>query len=195
MDCKDPACAQAPNCKETNCADGVDNDGDGLVDCQDPDCDSCKEECANGTDDDGDGLIDCKDPDCSGTAVCQQCGPNGECCNGIDDNGDGRIDEGDVCHDLNGPCPTGAIQACDCYCGVHRKCKADHTWGPCIVDGDGSCAPAQVNSHSQCPSGVCDYGQCVWYGDGGQCHHHSDCPMPLVCDLGECVADGYTPCP
>jgi hypothetical protein len=26
---------------EVNCNDGIDNDGDGLVDCQDPDCPSC----------------------------------------------------------------------------------------------------------------------------------------------------------
>jgi len=45
--------------------------------------------CTNGVDDDGDGRIDCDDPDCSpfGTA------PDNECCNGLDDNGDGQVDE------------------------------------------------------------------------------------------------------
>jgi photosystem II stability/assembly factor-like uncharacterized protein len=34
------------------------------------------EYCANGTDDDGDGLSDCEDPDCNGTPVCSPSGPN-----------------------------------------------------------------------------------------------------------------------
>jgi len=75
---------------ETDCSDGYDNDGDGLIDCQDPDCrvdadhdghyvppcgDDCNdyranvhpglvENCRNGVDDDCNGLVDCADPDC-----------------------------------------------------------------------------------------------------------------------------------
>jgi hypothetical protein len=58
------------------CGDGIDNDGDGLIDCEDPDCDSdpfCAprpEQCNNGQDDDGDGLIDCEDPDCAAFVTC-----------------------------------------------------------------------------------------------------------------------------
>jgi hypothetical protein len=53
------------------CDDGIDNDGDGLTDCADPDCGAearCYEDstnCGNGKDDDNDGLIDCADPDCA----------------------------------------------------------------------------------------------------------------------------------
>ncbi|MBX3248478.1 MAG: hypothetical protein KF901_14980 [Myxococcales bacterium] len=51
------------------CANGVDDDADGLVDCDDPDCDGeCPETssvaCTNCRDDDGDGLVDHADPDC-----------------------------------------------------------------------------------------------------------------------------------
>ena len=51
------------------CDDGSDNDGDGLVDCDDPDCASAvtcrpREICGNCIDDDGDGLVDYEDPDC-----------------------------------------------------------------------------------------------------------------------------------
>ncbi|OUU23872.1 MAG: hypothetical protein CBC13_04620, partial [Planctomycetia bacterium TMED53] len=60
-----------------NCTNGTDDDGDGLVDCEDTDCDqdpACAappvENCTNGTDDDGDGLADCADPDCSGNPNC-----------------------------------------------------------------------------------------------------------------------------
>lgn len=51
------------------CADGADNDLDGLVDCLDPDCRGlCPEEgrvaCDNGADDDGDGRVDAADASC-----------------------------------------------------------------------------------------------------------------------------------
>ena len=59
------------------CDNGVDDDGDGLVDCEDPDCSaaancnpSITEICNNGIDDDGDGLVDCDDPDCSSASNC-----------------------------------------------------------------------------------------------------------------------------
>ncbi len=60
-----------------NCANGVDDDGDGLIDCEDADCDldpACiappVENCTNGTDDDGDGLADCLDSDCANDPSC-----------------------------------------------------------------------------------------------------------------------------
>jgi len=82
---------------ETNCSDAIDNDGDGLTDCNDSDCSglSCGPYgqvcsvgvcaclggtteliCSNGIDDDCDGLTDCNDSDCSGLS----CGPYGQVC-------------------------------------------------------------------------------------------------------------------
>ncbi len=59
------------------CNNGVDDDGDGAIDCADPDCvadpacvGSPIENCSNGVDDDGDGAIDCADPDCAGDPAC-----------------------------------------------------------------------------------------------------------------------------
>ncbi len=51
------------------CTDGIDNDNDGLIDCDDPDCNSigiiCESvACNDGIDNDGDGDIDCEDSDC-----------------------------------------------------------------------------------------------------------------------------------
>lgn len=58
---------------ESDCGDGVDNDLDGRVDCEDGDCwdiAGCIEDCISGADDDGDGLIDCADDDCFGLPGC-----------------------------------------------------------------------------------------------------------------------------
>jgi len=57
------------------CGDGIDNDGDGLVDLQDPGCSNAGDDnetdepapttqCNDGVDNDGDGVIDLSDPDC-----------------------------------------------------------------------------------------------------------------------------------
>ena len=68
------------------CDDGIDNDGDGLIDNDDSDCITLGPEiCDDGIDNDGDGLIDNDDSDC--TAL----GPE-DCDDGIDNDGDGLID-------------------------------------------------------------------------------------------------------
>ncbi len=55
---------------ESDCDDGLDDDGDGLVDCEDGDCaeaEHCEELiCDDGLDNEGDGLTDCEDDDCWG---------------------------------------------------------------------------------------------------------------------------------
>ena len=64
---------------ETQCNDGIDNDGDGAVDCLDSDCsessfcaqdDPEDEVCNDGIDNDGDGATDCVDIDCSNDVFC-----------------------------------------------------------------------------------------------------------------------------
>ena len=64
-------CSPGQDVVET-CGDGIDNDNDGLIDCDDPDCnadDRCPpgnmpEICGDGIDNDGDGNADCLDSDC-----------------------------------------------------------------------------------------------------------------------------------
>ncbi len=88
-----------------HCDDGLDNDEDGLWDCDDPDCgDSsyCNEaaedgSCSDGEDNDGDGLSDCDDPDCAETEDCAETSDvedpdSGECFDGLDNDGDGLYD-------------------------------------------------------------------------------------------------------
>jgi hypothetical protein len=108
---------------ESECSDGIDNDGDGLIDSADPDCSTGT--CTDGLDNDGDGWMDMDDPDCTsgidevgyGTTECNDGSDNdgdayidendpdcdsalddkeeyaAEICNGIDDDGDGLVDE------------------------------------------------------------------------------------------------------
>lgn len=67
--------------RETECSDGRDDDGDGLIDCADADCYDapiCRaggnEErndarCSDWIDNDGDGAVDCDDQDCQGPGI------------------------------------------------------------------------------------------------------------------------------
>ena len=65
-------------CPEASCTDGVDDNGDGLVDCDDPTCSidptcggsNVPEDCYTTGDEDNDGLADCDDSDCSGEQIC-----------------------------------------------------------------------------------------------------------------------------
>ncbi len=82
--------AEDPDCQKVmpeRCGNGIDDDGDGFIDDNDPDCVMGGEICTNGTDDDGDGLVDGLDPDCQ---------PGKEVCNNFtDDDGDGLTDSED----------------------------------------------------------------------------------------------------
>lgn len=76
---------------EALCDDGVDDDGDGALDCADDDCaddPSCVdvvEICDNGVDDDRDGDMDCMDADCSSAPSC----PSEDCIAPGDEDEDG----------------------------------------------------------------------------------------------------------
>ena len=88
---------------ERTCNDGMDDDNDGAIDCDDADCSldpSCEsmmgsnvEQCRNGIDDDGNGLTDCNDVEaCKTDSRCAGSMLELDCTNGIDDDGDGSID-------------------------------------------------------------------------------------------------------
>jgi hypothetical protein len=85
----------------TECSDGSDNDGDGLVDTADPDCTSASdpsehpERCGDGIDNDGDHLTDYpNDPGCTSREDTDEADPATlpACSNGMDDDGDGTAD-------------------------------------------------------------------------------------------------------
>lgn len=110
------SCSGNTQTPDENCTNMNDDDGDGHVDCQDPDCAShpdcapgqpAAEQCDNGLDDDGDGQVDCQDPDCATHPDCKPVQPAGERCeNGLDDDGDLIVD----CYDPD--------------CQAHPACNA-----------------------------------------------------------------------
>jgi hypothetical protein len=67
-------CSSDDKKKVEICNNGIDDDGDGFVDCDDFDCNESPlctfEICDNGIDDDGDGFIDCDDFDCDDFSGC-----------------------------------------------------------------------------------------------------------------------------
>jgi hypothetical protein len=105
-----------------DCLDGIDNDGDMLIDCKDPDCGDDNPECTGGDDDDSAG----DDDDDSGAGDDDSAGgpgPGNEICdNGIDDDGDGAAD----C--LDADC-TGQP-----HCGSAFTGATIGTEGPCAID-------------------------------------------------------------
>lgn len=94
------------------CADGEDNDEDGLVDCVDPDCDGIgccggagpedtDEACSDGCDNDGNGYTDCEDwscwkwnPDLTACKTDEKTDENTPetCSDGLDNNWNGFFD-------------------------------------------------------------------------------------------------------
>ncbi len=151
------------------CDDGVDNDGDGQVDCDDPDCDQfpdCfggNEDCFNGIDDDGDGLIDCDDViDCQAAPGCDY--GTGDCCT---DNGTPGCE-----NDLGEDC----VCAADPYC--------------CETAWDSICADVFENQcggtcggqlpESDCTNGVDDDNDGLTDCDDADCFLDPACLGPQI---------------
>jgi len=155
-----------------NCADGVDNDGNGLVDCKDPAC-SNTETCR--------GVTDGHPTDGSGTGggagngsggggghgTGGDCVPTGpEVCDGKDNDCDGLADEEGVCSGTGDSCLPGSCLSCDQYCGEFRVCRSDGTWSDCRFTGPvhgTQCYPRCYNDADcqkgfMCAGGLCEPG-------------------------------------
>ncbi len=193
MDCF----ASEPGAERT-CDNAVDDDCDGLFNCEDDDCDGrtcgaglvCRrdavtdgecvcdptgtEDCTNGIDDDCNGLTDCAD-----RAVC----PMGTAC-GI---GELACNAAGLCE-----CSTGALPSAEvCADGVDNDCDGDTDCADSDCEGracqDG--APAAL-----CTSGVC---RCAAGVPSVElCHDmlDNDCDTALDCGDPECVRGRETNC-
>ena len=87
------------NAQETGdiaCADGMDNDNDGLTDAEDPSCEVVESECSDGVDNDTDGQTDYPaDPGCTDRFDDNEIDPNliqPQCIDGVDNDEDGQTD-------------------------------------------------------------------------------------------------------
>jgi len=124
---------------ETNCEDRDDNDGDGLVDCADPDCTDdpfCL--CGNGQPDPGEACDDGNNADGDGcSSDCQvEIGP--EVCNdGIDNDTDGLVDcaDSDCANDpaCMPMCGNGIVEAGE-ECDDGNSVDGDGCSSTCLVE-------------------------------------------------------------
>ncbi len=182
------------------CANFIDDDGDGAVDCLDTDCAGhadCgggAEVCGNTIDDDGDGAIDCDDSDCATDPACDTTTEPEICGNTIDDDGDGATDCDDsdcaddpLCDGTPGPeiCDNGSdddgdgsIDCDDSDCARHSSCEDPGDEEDCDngTDDDGDEAVD------------CDDLDCI---DDPAC---DDTPGPEICDNGTDDDDDLVDC-
>jgi len=126
--CNDVIDEGCGNQGEQDCSDGIDDDSDGVIDCQDPDCNgvgSCgngpehENNCADNFDDDGDGDVDCEDSDCAQAPSCQ--GGSGSCvpvCQGK------QCGEDDGCGGECGICGQNQVCQNDMFGGFTCVCAA-----------------------------------------------------------------------
>jgi cysteine-rich repeat protein len=154
-------CDAACELELPDCGDGVDDDGDGLVDGADPGCGGLASAaaenpaCDNGADDDGDGLIDAADPACAGGAAGDDESAAPACQNGVDDDGDGGVDH---------PADPGCASATDaseqnpavqCDDGIDNDGDGKVDYRVAAGAGDPGCPSAGTNlERPQCQDGL-----------------------------------------
>ncbi len=174
-DCNDSDSSINPGAAESPwdgavCADGEDNDCDGLTDIDDDGCWQCTAD------------SDCDDSDvCTGTETCL----GNLCQNGSAlDCDDGDVCTTDSCDSTTGCVHTYNTDSCDdgLYCTVGDAC-----------DGAGSCTGSARDcsgESDQCNDGVCNEsdGACEAQpvGDGTACDDGDDCTMSDACTGGVC---------
>ncbi|HOP03712.1 MAG TPA: putative metal-binding motif-containing protein, partial [Tenuifilaceae bacterium] len=134
---------------ETNCNDDIDNDGDGLVDCEDPDCDG-NGNCQPLEDADLDGYlsdVDCDDSDPEinpGAAEIPDDGVDNNCNGQVDENGETTCNSDSDCpdgqHCVDGQCEEFCFPDC-----AGMECGDDGCGGSC-----GSCPPGQSCFEGSC---------------------------------------------
>jgi hypothetical protein len=182
-------CVPSPSSEE-DCTNAADDDGDGLVDCDDVSCvddAACADvelSCNDLVDDDADGLIDCADPEsCQGSGLCEPgdrplgapCSHPSECAS---------LTGAPACL-LEGIFPNGA---CSSWCETDDDCGAD---GVCVAGpGSGVCLDRCEAMFDCFPGQFCDgtLGACVPV-EGELCGNGRDDDADDLadCDDDECA--------
>ncbi|MBU1239590.1 hypothetical protein KKF84_21625 [Myxococcota bacterium] len=184
------------------CDNGIDDDGDSHVDCDDQDCRNdphCAagtEICDNQIDDDGDALVDCDDPDCAVWPDCDQ--PGEDCGNGSDDDGDGFVDCQDqecfndpMCMTIEMDCSNGLdddgdgqIDCQDPDCAMSDFCQQTDNCQPQFAWWNADDSPAGCPMDTSCT-----------YVTGGVFDTVGTGCEPVLDDIAEieCEGDGFCP--
>jgi type II secretory pathway pseudopilin PulG len=196
------------------CANTMDDDGDGLVDCNDPDClnnPACQSEtetlCDDGLDNDADGMADCLDADCQSDPACQS-QTETVCDDGLDDDGDGDIDCADAdcagetyceatettCDDVFDNDGDGDVDCADSDCSGDAACAEETICDDGLdndSDGDIDCADSDCASETYCesPEATCD-DSFDNDGDGDVDCADSDCSGDAACQTESVCDDG-----
>jgi hypothetical protein len=160
---------------ETARADGLDDDGDTIVDCADADCcgdPACaavlrEGACDDGVDGDCDTLFDCVDAaDC---ATDPACAAGEDCDSGVDDDGDTDVDcaDADCCGD---PACAAVLRERSCSNGIDEDCDT-------LVDCEDAddCDTDPACRVEECANGVDDD------GDGDADCLDADCCVDAAC--------------
>tara|TARA_B100000965_G_scaffold135411_1_gene112709 strand:+ start:383 stop:4399 length:4017 start_codon:yes stop_codon:yes gene_type:complete len=187
------------------CDDGVDNDGDPYVDCDDFDCNddpACggsgtDEICDDGVDNDGDSYIDCDDFDCTSDVACGGSGTDGSCaeygCIGFTPSNSCQCNDlceqyNNCCDDYQAVCGSGTTGGdtglCSDYgCGTYdssNSCQCDDqcsTFGNCCSDYDDVCGGTSTGGGDDeiCDDGVDNDGDSYIDCDDYDCDDDSAC--------------------
>ncbi len=207
-------CSSTPalRAQETDCGDGKDNDGDGLIDCADPDCNGltcgvgrtcsdavcCNTACSGGCD-------VCKlslGATADGTCTVLTAGSAGSGCNGF------------LCNGTAAACPSTCVADANCaaghYCSASGVCTLDLPQGSACTAGN-QCASKQCSDGFCCNTacaGACDAcskalgatadGTCTILGNTavGGCSPYlcdgANATCPVSCTLPSQCATGFT---
>ncbi|MBX2797912.1 MAG: hypothetical protein KTR31_09595 [Myxococcales bacterium] len=196
--------------RESDCTDGLDNDRDGTVDCEDRDCASvdCPEICATWFDNDADGKKGCADSDCAMSPDCVEL----ICSDGEDNDEDTLTDCQDPdCNKPGSPCLVphenteawcqdrvdndgdGALNCDDSDCARTRHC-GENTLAKCFDEEDNDRSGA-----SDCADPGCQR-FCVESTEAGTCNDwvdndgdglvdcmESDCALDVTCNERDAI--------
>ncbi len=148
-----------------SCEDGLDDDGDGWTDADDPDCATGSEErgsgvtgCNDGVDNEGDGLADSADPECSSA------GDQTEAPDDTDGDGDGYSPADGDCDDTDATVSPAEVEVCDN--GMDDDCDGtlnDCGWAGTMDIDDGAFA---LRGHREAESAGYDMAVGDINGDG-----------------------------
>ncbi|MBK7858866.1 MAG: hypothetical protein IPJ65_09660 [Archangiaceae bacterium] len=207
--CMNGVCVQRG---ELSCSDGVDNDGDLLVDCADPECNlelcgvgcQCRAllkaegNCNDGNDNDGDAAADCADADCAGAG----CGSDGcvcadmkkreiACRDDADNDGDGMKD----CADPD--CAAALCQAdpSTFRCGGAGTCSCND--GGTVAETGARCRDRidnDCNGKIDCAEAGCEGVSCALDGGSGCLCSSGGAKETLCADRRDNDNDGTTDC-